>query len=227
MDTTIKLYNLLKTDKRKERFDIILDPLQAVLQLSLLSFCPKYSKLNIANNILTIQRPTWSQGLWRSYNHDTRDDLFFIFNALMRFNRFYSFLKEESDEISDLYDLLVQLGKRGIDNLLLTYANTDQPALLHTLQMYRTLLDKPSIFNDNEEIQVNKTHHTHTKADIDTIFINIRTLYSSHEYIIMYQTLVLLEKNPEHFELYIDGLNMLLLPITQKIQKWINDNIVY
>jgi len=145
----------------------------------------------------------------------------------MRFNRFYSFLKEESDEISDLYDLLVQLGKRGIDNLLLTYANTDQPALLHTLQMYRTLLEKPNLFNDNEEIQVNKSHQTHTKADIDTIFIQIRTLYSSHEYIIIYQTLILLEKNPEHFEIYIDGLNLLLFPITQKIQKWINDNIVY
>ena len=55
MDAAIKIYNLLKTDKRKERFDIILDPLQAVLQLALLSFCPKNSKLNIANNILTIQ----------------------------------------------------------------------------------------------------------------------------------------------------------------------------
>ena len=227
MESLIKIYSLFKTDKRKERFDIILEPLQAVLQLALLAFCPKNSKLNIANNLLTIQSPSWTQGLWRKYNNDGRDDLFFLFNSIIRFNRFYIYLRDESEDYCDLFDLIVQLGKRGIDKLLLTYASTDQPALLHTLQMYRTLLDKPSIFNEQEETKMDKLNKAHSKNDIDEVFIQIRKLYTTNEFIIIYQTLLMLEKNPENYETYIQGINLLLVPVTNQIQKWINDNIVY
>jgi hypothetical protein len=214
----------MKNEKKKERFDIILEPLQAVTQLALLSFCPKGSKLAIANNLLTIQEPSWVQGLWRSYNHDMKEDLFFLFNAIVRFNRFYSYLKKESDDYSDLFELLVQLGKRGIDKLLQTYATTDQCSLLHTLQLYRILLDKPVIFTEAEEMEVNKMHGT---ASIDDIFIQIRTLYTSHEFIILYQSLLLLEKNPERYDMYIKGINTILEPVHNQIQKWISDHIVY
>ena len=224
MNTILQFYNLMKSEKKKERFDIILEPLQAVTQLALLSFCPKGSKLTIANNVLAIQAPSWGQGLWRSYNHDMKEDLFFLFNAIVRFNRFYIYLKKEPDEYSDLFDLLVQLGKRGIDKLLQTYATTDQCALLHTLQLYRILLDKPIMFTEAEELEVNKIHGTNS---IDDIFIHIRKLYTSHEFIILYQSLLLLEKNPERYEVYINGINTMLAPVHNQIQKWISDHIVY
>lgn len=224
MNTILQFYNLMKSEKKKERFDIILEPLQAVTQLALLSFCPKGSKLTIANNVLAIQAPSWGQGLWRSYNHDMKEDLFFLFNAIVRFNRFYIYLKKEPDEYSDLFDLLVQLGKRGIDKLLQTYATTDQPALLHTLQLYRILLDKPIMFTEAEELEVNKIHGN---SSIDDIFIHIRKLYTSHEFIILYQSLLLLEKNPERYEVYINGINTMLAPVHNQIQKWISDHIVY
>ena len=153
-----------------------------------------------------------------------KEDLFFLFNAIMRFNRFYSYLKKENDDYSDLFDLLVQLGKRGIDKLLQTYASTEQPALLHTLQLYRILLDKPIVLTEAEEIEVNKLHGANS---IDDIFINIRDLYSSHELIILYQSLILLEKKPEKYEVYIRGINTMLAPVHEQIQKWVSDHIVY
>jgi len=303
MDTVLKFYSLLRKEKKKERFDIILEPLQAVIQLALLSFYPKGTKLTIANNLLSIQSPTWTQGMWRSYNQDVKEDLFFLFNTIMRFNLFYAFIKDDQDEYCDLFDLLVQLGKRGIDKLLLTYSTTEQPALLHTLQMYRTLLDHPEFLPDNKvhkshkgstnvknkaesapssskhntvaaeskhntvaaeskhntvaaeskhntvvatvaESAPSNKHNTvvatvaeskHTaaatagenKQNIDDIFIKIRNLYTTHEYIIIYQTLMLLEKNPENYEAYVQGLNLIFSPKAEQIQKWINDNIVY
>ena len=214
----------MKSEKKKERFDIILEPLQAVTQLALLSFCPKGSKLAIANNLLTIQEPSWVQGLWRTYNNDMKEDLFFLFNAIVRFNRFYIYLKTESDDYCDLFELLVQLSKRGIDKLLQTYATTDQPALLHTLQLYRILLDKPVMFTEAEEVEVNKIHGTNS---IDDIFLNIRSLYTPHDFIILYQSLILLEKNPERYDVYIKGINTMLSPVHGQIQKWISDHIVY
>ena len=218
MDAVLQLYHFLKKEKKKERFDIILEPLQAITQLALLSFCQKGSKLSIANNLLVIQQPGWGQGIWRSYNHDGKEDLFFLFNAIVRFNHFYAFLQKEPDDYCDLFDLLILLSKRGIDKLLQTYANVDQPALLHTLQLYRTLLDKPTLFHEPEGTGASK---------IDNVFIGIRDLYVSHEYIILYQTLLLLEKNPDKSETYIQGLTILLSPVYEKIQKWIVENIVY
>ena len=44
----------IKNDK-KERFDMILEPLQSIIQLALISYCPIGSKLSIVNNILQIQ----------------------------------------------------------------------------------------------------------------------------------------------------------------------------
>jgi hypothetical protein len=262
MDTFLQVYNLFKKEKKKERFDIILEPLQAVTQLALLSFCPKGSKLAISNNLLSIQAPTWGQGLWRSYNHDMKEDLFFLFNAIVRFNRFYIYLKTESDDYAALFDLLIQLSKRGIDKLLQTYANTEQPALLHTLQLYRILLDKPISLADIETDlgeNASKILKGETKNNgkskkpaegssqpttvapapapagpiaiatnsLDDIFGNIRLLYTTHEFIILYQSLLLLEKNPDKYETYIQGITVMMQPVYEKIQKWISDNIVY
>ena len=228
MDKYLHLYNFIKGERKKERFDIILEPLQAVTQLALISFCPKGSKLTISNNLLSIQEPTWFQGLLRSYNHDGKEDLFFLFNAIIRFNKFYIFMKRESDEFCDLFDLLIQLSKRGIDKLLQTYSTTEQPALLHTLQLYRVLLDKPNLLTDHEETEINRRHGLNTTSNnMDDIFINICKIYSSHEYIILYQSLILLEKNTERYGIYLQGINTMLSPSYNKIQKWISDNIVF
>ena len=153
MDKLISIYNFIKSDKKKERFDIILEPLQALTQLSALAFCPIGSKLTISNNLLYIQIPGWGQGLLRSFNNDKRDDLFYLFNVIIRFNTFYDYLKSthsEGNEDAKLFKLLIKLAKQGIDNLLLTYSTIDQPSLLHTLQMYRTLLDNPDLITRYE-----------------------------------------------------------------------------
>ena len=64
---------------KKERFDIILEPLQAILQLACLSFCPIGTKLTIQNNLLYVQPPSWHQGIMRRYNNDTQGRcIFFI-----------------------------------------------------------------------------------------------------------------------------------------------------
>jgi len=218
MEALINLYSLFKKDYRKERFDIILEPLQAMTQLAFLAFYPIGSKLSINNNLIFIQSSSWAQGVLRTYNHDKRDDVFFLFNAIMRFNRFYVYLREENDDLRNLFELLITLGKLGIDKLLQTYANVDQASLLHTLQMYRTMLDKPDVFCGDTD---------NSKKDIDEVFIKIRYIYSVNDLYILYHTLLLLEKQPENYLSYMTGINAIMQPKYDAIKKWINDNIVY
>lgn len=223
------LYNIFKNDpKKKERFDIILEPLQAITQLALMAFCPRGSKLTISNNLLSIQVPGWGQSLIRSYNHDKRDDLFFLFNSIVRFNKFYVYLTTgESTEDKKLFELLVKLGKMGIDNILQTYSGGDQSSLLHTLQMYRTMLDKPELFAVDKNMPISEIRSDNSKNNIDGVFIQIRELYSVQERSIIYHILTLLEKRPEQYECYMQAINSAMTPINLQLKKWINDNIVY
>ena len=41
MEVLNTICSVVRTDKKKERFETILEPLQAITQLALLSFCPK------------------------------------------------------------------------------------------------------------------------------------------------------------------------------------------
>jgi hypothetical protein len=234
MDAFITLYGLLKTDKKKERFDIILEPLQALTQLSAMAFCPIGSKLTISNNLLYIQPVGWGQGLLRAFNNDKRDDLFYLFNVIVRFNVFYGYFKtnSECEEDGKLFILLIRLSKQGIDNLLLTYANIDQPSLLHTLQMYRTLLDNPELIMKNNNSGNNETtpltdDDVNSKKSINDVFIHIRKIYTIHERNILFHLLSLMEKHPDQHLTYIEAINATFAPINTQIKKWINDNIVY
>ena len=152
MQSTINLiYNTVKTKRKRERFETILEPLQAILQIGYLSFAPIGTKLTIQNNILKIQIPNYSQSVVRWYNNDTQEDLFYLFNIFNRFKKFYHFLNESKQypENKKLYDLLIDLAISGIGNLIRTYSQTDKIHILHTLQMYKTMLEKDG--NDHQK----------------------------------------------------------------------------
>jgi len=276
------IYNTL-ISKKKERFDIILEPLQAFVQLALLSFTPSNSKINIHNNILYIQIPGWKQSVMRTYYSDSKNDLFFLFNVIQRFNKFYSHLENISNNNTNLLKLLNKLSIKGIDTLLQTYRQTDNPALLHTLNIYKNMIhefvsSEPRNLNVNCSLNsspastrsyspVNSLSLLHEQSperspnqspnqspdrspnqhrqpslkfeqalsnpqynltdNIDNVFVKITSLYNEHEYIIIFNMLLLIQNNPNNYLEYIEGLNKILEPINKRIQKWIVDNIVY
>ena len=219
------LYSAVCPEKKKERFETILEPLQAITQLALLSFCPKGTKLSISNNLLYVQPPTWTQGLFRSYNHDARDDLYFLFNVIRRFNKFYTSSDIGSTQQGGmLFHKLIELSKNGIDKLIQTYSDSDKNALLHTLRMYRTMLVNPEVF----EKEANKADdHPEEKSSIDDIFIEITKIYKPHHIDLINNAILLIVENPENYETYLTGLNIMLDPIQSQINKWISDNIVF
>ena len=245
------LTTFIKNDK-KERFDMILEPLQSIIQLALISFCPIGSKLSIVNNILQIQIPTWTQGMTRSLNQDKKDDLFFLFSVINRFNKFYSYMKKKGGEYTELYNVLNELCKLGIDRIIQTYSRggDNHVHLLHTLKMYRTMLENPEFFiersDEKEKDKGNEKEKGHDKEkgndkekekekgiekkemnDIDSIFIKIRDVYKPEHFKIILNIFKLLQQSPNEFETYIQCLNDLFKPINVSIIKWINEHIIF
>ena len=74
---------------QREKMDMVLEPMQVMIQLALLSHCQIGSKISVSNNILTIQKPKWYQGSVRWWNGDNKDDLYYLFHAIRRYYKWY------------------------------------------------------------------------------------------------------------------------------------------
>ena len=61
------IMEILRT-KEKERADLILEPMQVMIQLALLAHSPIGTKISVSNNILSIQPPSMTQGVYRWWN---------------------------------------------------------------------------------------------------------------------------------------------------------------
>lgn len=242
MEAVANVYKFVATNRgRKERFDMILEPLQAILQLSLLSFMPIGTKLMISNNVLYAQPPRWHQPLMRLYNNDNKEDLYFLFHVLIRFTKFYDFMKtSEGEVVRELYDLLILLSKKGIDNLIVTYQNSNDYALINILQLYRAILENPHEFRNVDRYNPSEDHPKATNAvmaaskehdlrDIDKIFVTIKRLYTIDDYRLIYSTLCILRvsETADDAATVIRGFGSIMEVKFAKIHKWISENIIY
>ena len=84
------IYNTLSLHKSKDKLDMILEPFQSMVQLALLSVSPSGTKLAIQENILYLQTPGFTQPISRWYHSDKKDDLYFLFQVIKRFIKWYN-----------------------------------------------------------------------------------------------------------------------------------------
>ena len=235
--TNIKsVYNYLIGNKKKEKLDYILEPLQAMIQICFLNFCPIGSKLTIHNNLLQIQLPGMGQGVIRFFNDDSKEDLYFLFNVFRRFIHYYKHFKEKK-KYNYFYELILKLANGGIDKLITTYSNSEKISVLHTLQMYKVMLDKPEFFNpdfqSNELVGIGDTDKVNLlkNNNIDKIFDKIVNIYSNEEHQIICNILIILSKKQkndsydENTQKIMDGLNTILYPTFTQIKEWIHKNV--
>jgi hypothetical protein len=211
------IYNNIIQNKIKNKQNIILEPLQVMIQLSLLSFCPLGTKLTIQNNILLLQPPTITQPINRWFNYDKKDDIYHLFQVIKRFIKWYN---NNNNIVSEsLYNMLINLAKIGIDNLIKTYQTTDMLTIIPVLAMYKELFTN----NDYKE-----TKDDLNNKDIDKIFYNIHTIYSKEILNVIYHLLGLIEieKSQNIIDNYICSVNIILQNINNKITIWINENLM-
>lgn len=221
-----KIYKLMKKYKkinrsnymdlttRKERSDMILEPLQVMVQLALLSQSPIGTKVSVSDNILQLHPPSWTQGVWRWYNSDGKDDLYYLFHAIRRYYKWY---KSEDNKI---YNHILVSAIKGIENLIITYSAAEQTAITHTLALYKNVLslESPDLFKDTSEDAIN----------IDTVFQNIKETYDKRLLKVIYNTILMVE-DPETTDdlkpYYINGLLKILSPTNDNIRKWIREKL--
>ena len=196
----------------KEKSDMILEPLQVMIQLALLAYCPIGTKLSISENILHLQLPSWSQGMTRWYMKDNKDDLYYLFQAI---RRYYLWYKPDSCVI---YEKILSTAIKGIQKLIKTYENTDKISIRHTLTLYTNILslESPELFKETMEDSVN----------LDNVFENITKFYNKKILSIVYNCLLILDTSQEsEINCISNGLQEILKPQNLKIKTWIRENL--
>tara|TARA_B100001063_G_C16656300_1_gene498679 strand:- start:415 stop:1041 length:627 start_codon:yes stop_codon:yes gene_type:complete len=198
----------------KEKVDMILEPFQVMVELSLLSHCNVGTKVSVSDNLLHIQQPHWTQGVVRWYQNDNKDDLYYLFHAV---RRYYMWYKNKKD--NKIFKEILRSAIKGIDKLIDTYKKSDRQSILHTLSLYKNLLEL-----DNNELFKDEKKET---VSMDQVFKNIVHIYNDNILRIVYNTLILLEKetNQDNKQQYIDGLRSILTPINNEIRNWIQENL--
>jgi len=206
------IMKLLRT-KEKERANLILEPLQVMIQLALLAHSPIGTKISVNNNILHIQAPAWSQGAVRWWMNDNKDDLYYLFHAIRRYYKWY---KSQDDEV---YKYILIWAVKGIDKLSETYNKADKNNIRHTLALYKNVLDLESdeIFKDDSNDMVT----------IDQVFKEVISVYDEKLLYIVHNSLIMMEEesNTDFVEKYLNGLLLILEPLDIKIRKWIVENL--
>jgi hypothetical protein len=220
------IYNSYMNSKPKDTNNMLLEPLQAMIQLSLLGACPIGTKLAICENILYIQNPSIIQPISRWFNSDKKDDLYFLFQVIRRFIKWYNPLTSEKSPITiDLYKLIIAMSIIGLDKLISTYSSAENnSSIMQVINMYKNLL-QTTYSVDVEKLFLEKGTH------IDDIFETIVGAYSQEPELVqlIHNSLCLIQKetNESYVFKMIDGMNLMTSKQNHVIQTWIKEHLVY
>lgn len=205
---------------------MILEPLQAMIQLALLSTCPIGTKLQIQENILYVQPPTLIQPVSRWYHSDRKDDLYFLYSVIKRFIKWYHPVNNKKSPLTqEMYQLISAMSVDGLHQLFKTYSSAEANTVIHVIQMYKNLLEynNDKIMTEEYLLDMEKN-----KINIDEVFENIIQIYEPTILQVVYYSLQVIraEQNAMALQNMVDGLNLMLNKMNQQIRDWIRLNMV-
>jgi hypothetical protein len=166
--------------------------------------------------------PNIIQPLSRWYNSDKKDDIFFLFQVIRRFIKWYNINNNRNSPISaELYQLIIKMSMTGLDNILKTYNTSDNNTIMQVIYMYKNLLEPIStsevdrVFNEKN-------------VNMDEIFNNIITLYNPILINLIHNALNILNTETDENDInnFINGLNLILTKNNKLIQNWIKSNLI-
>ena len=136
------VYALL--DKEK---NMLLEPLSCIFRMILLNYKGEGVKISIVNNSIKYNEPSYYQGLFRSVNGDTREDLHNLYNPFLKAFEWYSVKENEK------FKYFYQKCREGITKLLKSYdkGSIIHYTLNHYCKMFKDVIEEKEIDIEGEE----------------------------------------------------------------------------
>ena len=189
----LKYYNMFKINYQnmfqilqsslvssKEK-NVILEPLCSIFRMLLLNYKEDGIKISITNNSVYYSEPSLYQGLLRSYQGDTREDLHNLYNPFLKAFEWYP---NETDE--SIYHYFYVECLKGLTKLLNSY---EKGSIIHHTLTHYCKMFKDKIEHKDIEIIVNDESQKESP-----LLTELKNFWKYEELFIIFQTLQYLEK---------------------------------
>ena len=169
--------------------NFILDPLSCVIRLAVLSFKPKGTKISINQNKISYNEPCILQGTIRWSQGDNRDDLHNIYKPLIKATEWFSY---EKDELNNIFNLAID----GLNKLKMSY--NENSTINHSIDRY-ILVIKNNKNNEQTEVRrstrLNEEPNETINAYQNHIFQELKQLWNPREITIINNLLIEINDN--------------------------------
>jgi hypothetical protein len=200
-----KLYDVVNHYTTSENKNIILEPISCIFRMILLKYKLKGTKISIYNNSINYNEPNYLQGIIRSYNGDTREDLHNLYNPFLKSFEWYTV----DDKI---YQYFYEKCRDGITLLLQSYEKDSiiYHTLNHYCKLFKDILDKKSIENEDQKES--------------PLLDDLKNIWKRPELEILYQMLLFLDatQDSEEKNTYLNAIDSILIMKEKKVYDYIN-----
>tara|TARA_Y100000389_G_C17266140_1_gene415549 strand:- start:26 stop:670 length:645 start_codon:yes stop_codon:yes gene_type:complete len=200
-----KFYDVVNHYTTSENKNIILEPISCIFRMILLKYKLKGTKISIYNNSINYNEPNYLQGIIRSYNGDTREDLHNLYNPFLKSFEWYTV----DDKI---YQYFYEKCRDGITLLLQSYEKDSiiYHTLNHYCKLFKDILDKKSIENEDQKES--------------PLLDDLKNIWKRPELEILYQMLLFLDatQDSEEKNTYLNVIDSILIMKEKKVYDYIN-----
>lgn len=183
--------------------NVILEPLCCIFRMILLKYKEKGVKISITNNSIQYSDASMFQGILRSYNGDTREDLHNLYNPFLKAFEWYDNINDES-----IYHYFY---KQCYDGLCILKDTYDKGSIIHhTLTHYCTLFDEKVKRNPIKKEDLEKE---------SPLLNELKSFWKDEELFIIFQTLQYLEncKDEDEKNIYFKTINDIVTMKEKKV----------
>tara|TARA_B100002051_G_C16661357_1_gene599296 strand:- start:126 stop:770 length:645 start_codon:yes stop_codon:yes gene_type:complete len=141
-----KIYDVLSHYSSNDNKNIILEPLSCIFRMILLKYKETGTKISIDNNSICYNEPTYFQGIIRTYNGDTREDLHNLYNPFLKSFEWY--------QVNDtIYQYFYEKCKGGLNLLLESYEKDSiiYHTLNHYCKLFKDVLENKELCNEEQK----------------------------------------------------------------------------
>ena len=192
--------------------NMILEPLACIFRMALLNYKDDGMKISIINNSIQYHDNTFYQGLWRSYNGDTREDLHNLYNPFLKAFEWYP-VDEEKGGCMYLY--FYQKCYDGLIKLLTSY---EKGSIIHHPLTHYSNLFKNCIDRRGSEESCRREG-----AKESPLLGELQTFWKYEELTIIFQTLQYLDtcQDEEEKKIYFKTIDDIVSMKEKKVNEYV------
>ena len=205
-----KMFQFIQTPIVSKENNILLEPLSCIFRMGLLNYKDDGMKISIFNNSIQYHEKTFYQGLLRSYNGDTREDLHNLYNPFLKAFEWYP-VNTETDGTMYLY--FYNKCHSGLTRLLNSY---EKGSIIHHTLTHYCKLFKDCI--DGKEISDGEGGEKESP-----LLGELKTIWKKEELVIIFQTLKYLDgcSDEEEKEIYFKTIDDIVTMKEKKVNEYV------